>query len=159
MPGRGYRGGFGGRRSFGGKSRAAGRSSGRSRSSSRTARRSGRSRSPTGTWSPTRSTTPGESVSTWVQPITPSAGPPSMRGTADYPAAESWWWNPGRCPGGQPRSWRLRRSRVTGAGHRSCQGTTGRPTASTIVEVRLANRLQVTGKCLLCWPPPILLSI
>ena len=43
MPGRGFRGGFGGRRAFGGRSRAVGRSSGRSRS--RTARRSGSSRS------------------------------------------------------------------------------------------------------------------
>ena len=46
MPGKGFRGGFGGRRSFGGRSRAAGRSSGRSRSRSRTARGSGSSRPP-----------------------------------------------------------------------------------------------------------------
>ena len=137
MPGRGFRGGFGGRRSFGGRSRAAGRSSGRRR-----ARQDGRGAPDRqqGTWSPTRSTTPGESASTWGRLTTPGAGPPSMRGTADCPAEESWWWSPGRCPGTQPSNWRRRRSRVIGAGPGSCRGITGHPTASTLNEVEASKQ-------------------
>ena len=90
-------------------------------------------------WSPTRSTTPAEGASTWVQPTTPDAGPSSMRGVADCPAAGSWWWSPDRCPGTRPSSWRQGRSRVTGAGPGSCRGTIGRLTASTIIEAGVSE--------------------